>query len=40
LFGVGMDPETLLTEGSIEHHALKDAKLLRENYLKFFAEKR
>ena len=40
LFGVGLDPDSTVIEAPAgkyrEHHALDDAKFLRENYLKFF----
>jgi len=42
MFAAGMNPETLLIgyDGGkyIEHHALDDAKLLRDCYIKFFEE--
>ncbi len=40
LFGANIDPKTPHADGTVVHHALDDAKLLRENYLKFFAEHR
>lgn len=41
MFAAGLNPETLLTgyDGKyVEHHALDDAKLLRDCYIKFFEQ--